>query len=271
MDMYEKLVECISGRNTLAVAFSGGADSTLLLCAAIEALGRDAVRAYTFVSELTPEGDPLHSREGAEYLGAEHSILTVNELEDQNISANGRLRCYHCKRRMFSLLLERAAQDGFENVAEGTNSDDAAEYRPGLRAISELGILSPLRDCGFTKRDVRGKLRKMGVPAHSRPSSPCLATRIPYGTRLTKELLQTVDRGEMLLKSAGFPACRLRHHGDTARIEVPPEDFSKLLASNLAAKIKELGFTYVTLDLEGLRSGSMDEVNDGHKGTVRGL
>ena len=247
------------GPQGLCVAFSGGVDSTLLLRAAADALG-SRVSAVTFSSRLSPKTEPGEAAAAARAMGVTHYMLTFDELADERILANPPDRCYHCKHFIFRTLQDFAKAHGLGAVADGTNADDRNEYRPGLRALRELGVHSPLADCGFTKREVREAARALGLSAAGKPSAPCLATRVPYGERLTDALLEKIERAEEALHTLGFAQCRVRAHGDIARIEVPAEALSRALEkrAEIIAGLHEAGFIYITLDLEGFRSGSMD-------------
>ena len=247
------------GAQGLCVAFSGGVDSMLLLKAAADVLG-SRVSAVTFSSRLSPKTELGEAAAAARAMGVRHYVLTFDELTDERILSNPPDRCYHCKHFIFRTLQDFSQAHGLGAVADGTNADDRTEYRPGLRALRELGVHSPLADCGFTKRDVRTAARTLGLSAAGKPSAPCLATRVPYGERLTDALLEKIERAETSLKALGFAQCRVRAHGDIARIEVPAEDLARALEkrSEIIAGLHAAGFLYITLDLEGFRSGSMD-------------
>lgn len=257
-----QLMEDYASEN-VAVAFSGGADSSLLLKLAVMHAGKTGKRviAVTASTELHPAKDEAAARQAAMETGAEHRILTVNELQFEGIKRNPADRCYHCKKYLFGAIQDEAAKAGAPMVLEGTNADDLKQYRPGLKAVEELGIKSPLKEAGFTKEEVRKLAQAYGVSAANRPSAPCLATRFPYGEELTMEKLRRVEQGEDCLKSLGLYNVRLRVHGNVARIEADADDMGKLLEARnqIAGNLKELGYTYITLDLEGFRSGSMDE------------
>lgn len=257
-----QLMEGYASEN-VAVAFSGGADSSLLLKLAVMHAGKTGKRviAVTASTELHPAKDEAAAKQAASEAGAEHRILTVSELQFGGIKRNPADRCYHCKKYLFGAIRDEAAKAGASVVLEGTNADDLKEYRPGLRAVEELGIRSPLKEAGFTKKEVRKLAQEYGISAANRPSAPCLATRFPYGEELTMEKLRRVERGEECLKGLGLYNVRLRVHGNVARIEADAGDMGKLLeaGNQVVRKLKELGYTYITLDLEGFRSGSMDE------------
>lgn len=264
-EKYEKLQERLREltRRDACLAFSGGVDSALLLVMASRAAGENKTNllAVTFDTELHPRADIQLAAELASEAGAEHVILTVRELDNPEILDNPPQRCYICKRYLFEKLCDLARKRGISTILEGTNADDLSQYRPGLRAVRELGIYSPLSECGITKEEVRSFSEKLGISVAKRPSTPCMATRLPYGTRITQELLSRIEKGEEFIRSRGYRNVRLRIHGSVARIEIDREDIVRAAAEAelLAKKIKELGFDYVTLDLAGFRSGSMDE------------
>lgn len=246
----------------VCVAFSGGADSSLILKLATEEARRvgRTIHAVTFATTLHPSTDLPIARRVAEEMGAHHVILELDEFTDEGILQNPVDRCYRCKKMLFQRLQEYAADQGLKVILDGTNQDDLSVYRPGLKALAELGIRSPLAEAGLTKADVRALARELGISVSDRPSAPCLATRLPYGTRIRRELLDRIEAGEAYLVSQGFAVVRLRSHGDILRIEIPREDFQRFLDLSplIIAKMHELRFLYVTLDLEGFRSGSMD-------------
>jgi uncharacterized protein len=250
---------------SVAVAFSGGTDSTLVLRAALEALGRDNVLAVTEASVMYPEEDTEHARSVAATLGARHEVVTMDPLDDAATAANAPDRCYHCKRGLLGTIEGSARAHGILTIADGTTADDVADFRPGMRASAEMRIRQPLREAGITKPLVREISRGWGLPTASRPASPCLASRIPYGTEITPERLRKVGAGERALRALGFEPCRVRLVDDrTARIEVPVALFEALLDPERRAAVvrglRDVGFNYVTLDLGGLRAGSMNEV-----------
>lgn len=248
------------------VAFSGGVDSSLLLKLVCEAAGSTVqytsgkIYAVTMQTRLHPVCEIEHAARVAEEIGASHMVIPVDELEEAGIGQNPVDRCYRCKKHLFLKIQQAAGKSGIRNILEGTNEDDLHVYRPGLQAIRELGIISPLADAGFTKMDVRRLAEEYGLSVSDRPAVPCLATRFPYGTCLSYEELQKVEQGEAHLKKLGLYNVRLRIHGNIARIEVDSDEFPVLLRHRheMISCIKELGYSYVTLDLEGFRSGSMD-------------
>ncbi len=271
IDLLNEKMQELTSQN-VCIAFSGGVDSSLLLYLA----GRHAreqntkVYAVTFDTELHPSGDLAVARKIARDTHAEHVIIHLDELENPRILENPPDRCYLCKRMLFEKLMDFAREHQVQIVMEGTNQDDRKVYRPGLRAIEELGVLSPLEQSGFTKEDVRAYASRCGLQVSKRPSTPCLATRLPYYTRIDRHVLSRIEAGEQYLRDLGYYNVRLRVHGEILRIEVDRADFEKMTAmcSDVAGVMKKLGFSYVTLDLEGFRSGSMDEklVKNEYKG-----
>ena len=263
----EALYQCMEElvKQDLCIAFSGGVDSSLLiklakLCADRQQTGA-RIYAVTFDTMLHPACDLELARQVAEETGVFHEVLFIDELEEAGIRYNPENRCYLCKKALFSRLQSFAAQKGISRILEGSNEDDLHVYRPGIQAVRQLGILSPLAQCGFTKEEVRKLAAELGISVASRPSTPCLATRLPYGAELRQEILEKIGAAEAYLREQGFSVVRLRLHGDIGRIEIPKEDFSRLLqqSGEISGRLKELGIPYVTLDLQGFRSGSMDE------------
>jgi len=249
----------------VAIAFSGGVDSTLLLKVACDTLGQENVIALTACTALVPQREQEQARELAESLGVHHVTLREDVLSLATVADNPRDRCYHCKHHIFSLFRTALAELGTRHLLDGTNLDDLSEDRPGLRALAELGVESPLAMYRLSKDEVRALSRRFGLPTAERPSFACLASRIPFGTPLTAENLSRVERCEELLQDLGFRNYRVRCHDQVARIELEEEEMPRLaetaLRSELIRRFKEFGFTYVTLDLQGFRSGSMSEVN----------
>ena len=249
----------------VALAFSGGVDSTLLLHALLrlqaEGLVPDLLACY-FQSKLQPASDAAEVVKIASAMDAPLEVIPVDPLADlPNLRYNPIDRCYHCKRFLFSKLVERARDRGLYCIMDGTNADDLKVYRPGLQALRELGVISPLAETGMSKADVRLLATEWGLSCATKPSSPCLATRFEYGAELAEENLRRVEQGETELRRL-FPgsALRLRVHDDLARIELPTSELSRAadLARSISSTLRALGFTYITLDLEGMRSGSMD-------------
>ncbi len=257
MEALQELLRSWKGQR-VCLAYSGGVDSVFLLDQ-LKKCGV-SVLAVTFDTFLHPKSDAQNAAKWASLLGAEHRILPVNECEDERILENPRERCYFCKHALFSKLRALAKDEGISVLLDGTNADDLKEYRPGLRALKELDIISPLARCGVTKAMVRQASKEAGLPTAHAPSTPCLATRLPYGTRLTPSLLARVEEGERFLHTFGFHNLRLRTDGQQARIEVDVDALDTVLLhrQEILAGLKALSFSPVTLDLEGFRSGSYD-------------
>ncbi len=246
----------------LAIAFSGGVDSSILLkiaCDEAKAMHKK-VHAITFETKLHPSCDLENAEKIATEVGAVHHIIRVNELDNIDIKFNPVDRCYKCKHYLFSSLIEFAKKLELKNIIDGTNFDDLSQYRPGIKALAELGIISPLAELKISKAEVRKIASELGLTVSNRPSAPCLATRLPYNTEIDFALLENIDKGEDYLKSLGFLVNRIRVHKDIARIEIEKMQFSLFIEKSelITAELKKLGFTYITLDLEGFRSGSMD-------------
>lgn len=248
----------------VALAFSGGVDSSLLLKMACDCAGEQGTKVYavTFQTRLHPPCDLEAAKKIAEELKAEHVILQVDELEMEEICYNPENRCYLCKKNLFGHLKKFADEKGIPCLMDGTNEDDLHVYRPGLRALAEFGVESPLARCGITKEEVRALAVEYGISAAGRPSTPCMATRLPYGSLLSYELLDRIAAGEEWMRGllGERTNIRLRVHGEIARIETDESGMELLLRErkNVVRKLQELGFPYITLDLEGFRSGSMD-------------
>jgi uncharacterized protein len=244
------------------IAFSGGVDSTLLLKTASEVLGTD-VLAVIATSETYPEREIKAARDLAGRLGVAHRVIKTRELENPAFAENTPLRCYHCKQELFSRLKAIAAKESIPYVLDGSNYDDGGDYRPGAKAGQELGIRSPLREAGLTKDEIRLLSRVSGLPTWDKPSLACLASRFPYHTPVESKTLLQVGRAEEILRKLGLTQVRVRHHGETARIEILPAEFDRLLDMDLGVNVirplKKLGYTYITLDLEGYRTGSLNE------------
>lgn len=246
----------------LCIAFSGGVDSSLLLKIACDEakITNTKVYAVTFDTKLHPVGDVTIAKRVATEFGAEHYIIKIDELANVDILNNPIDRCYRCKKHLFENLILFANENNLSNIIDGTNFDDTKEYRPGIKALKELNIISPLAELQITKQKVRKFAESLGISVANRPSAPCLATRLPYNTAIDYELLAKIEKGETYLKELGFAVNRIRVHLDIARIEILPKQFNLFIQNNteITNYLKNLGFTYITLDIEGFRSGSMD-------------
>src|SRR5271157_430293 len=250
---------------SVLVAFSAGVDSTLLLKCAVDTLGAEKVASATAVSEIFPSEDLDDARSMAKDMGVRNQVIMSAEMENHEFVENMPDRCYVCKRGRFIKLLQLKEQMGLAYIADGSNKDDESDFRPGERAMLELGIRSPLREAGLYKSEIRELSREMGLPTWDRPSKSCLATRIPYGVSITRDRLRMVREAEMELHCFGFTQLRVRHRGDLASIEVPENELADVLKykADVIKLVKKAGFIYVTLDLEGYRSGSMNEILKG--------
>lgn len=261
--LYENMKHYL--QEDICLAFSGGVDSSLLLILAKscvkEQQKKSNIYAVTFDTMLHPSCDLNTAKKVAKEAEVFHQVLCVNELEQEEIRFNPENRCYLCKKTLFSKLQEFAKSKGISIILEGTNEDDLHVYRPGLQAIHELGIKSPLAEAGFTKEEVRKLAKELGVSVAERPSTPCLATRLPYGTEISMGVLERIAKGEEYLHTLGFSVVRLRVHGEIARIEIPQKEFESFLkkSGEIIEELKKMGFDYITLDMQGFRSGSMDE------------
>ena len=259
-EKYKRLLENLRGMGRVAVAYSAGVDSTFLLAAAREALGENAV-ALTAVTAAIPQREVKEAVDFCAALGVQHRLVEVDALAVDAFRQNAPDRCYHCKKHIFSALRDAAKKEGCDHLAEGSNLDDDLDYRPGHRAILELGVESPLRAAGLTKAEIRALSERLSLATAAKPSFACLASRVPYGEEITAKKLQRIDAAEQLLLQRGFSQFRVRSHGDLARIEVQEREQEKLfsLRFDLHDALRALGFAYVTMDLKGFRSGSMNE------------
>jgi len=259
---WDRLRELLGEMKLAVLAYSGGVDSSLLLRAASEVMGPHLI-VVTAVSDTYPQGELEAAQTFVRSLGVTHRIIHTRELENEQFAQNPPDRCFHCKNELFEKLTAIASTEGIPFILDGSNTDDLKDYRPGKRAAEKYSVRSPLVEAGINKADVRHLAKMLGLPQWDKPSLACLSSRIPYGTRITRDILDHVQQAENCLHDLGFRQVRVRHHGDTARIELNKNDFSRLLAADVAdrvvASLKEMGYTYVSLDLAGYRTGSMNE------------
>lgn len=266
MELHEKLnrlKEQLKSLGSAAVAYSGGVDSTFLLKVAYEVLG-DNVVAVTARSSTYPEREFNEAVKYIKEIGAKHIVIISEELEIEGFSQNPKNRCYFCKRELFSKIRALADEKGINAVLDGSNLDDTGDYRPGMQAAKEIRVISPLKENGLTKNDIRELSKEMGIPTWNKPSFACLSSRFPYGNEITEPKLKMVEQAEQFLLDLGFRQLRVRHHEDIARIEVASHERSRFFDEDLMDKVaeefKKIGYKYVTLDMQGYRTGSMNEV-----------
>ena len=272
LQKYEELKEYLCSLGSVAIAFSSGVDSTFLLYAAKEALG-DKTMAVTASSCSFPVRELDETKVFCEKHGIKHVIVQSEELKIEGFSHNPKNRCYLCKHELFEKIRVIATDNGMKEVAEGSNLDDNGDYRPGLQAVAELGVKSPLREVGFSKEQIRILSKYLGLPTWSKQSFACLSSRFPYGEEITEEKLMMVDRAEQYLLDLGFHQLRVRIHSNMARIELEPSEIDRFMEKDIRQqvydKFKEIGFTYVALDLLGYRTGSMNEtLSEAEKNTL---
>jgi uncharacterized protein len=265
----DKLKKILREMRKVLVAFSGGLDSTFLLKVAAGTLGKN-VMAVIASSEIYPAGEVDEARRMAGILKVRHRVIKTHELDNPRFSSNPPQRCYHCKLELFSRLKNIAEREGMAYVLDGSNYEDLADFRPGARAGKELGIRSPLKEAGFLKKEIRLLSNHLRLPTWNKPSMACLASRFPYHMKIERKDLRRVNNAEDFLRSLGFGQLRVRHHGRVARIEMFPGEFRKAVPGGIRQKIvrrfKQLGYVYVTLDLAGYRTGSMNESLKASKG-----
>lgn len=257
----EKLISILNAYSSLLVAFSGGVDSTFLLAVAFQAKG-ESVMAVTVDSPFVSRRELQEATETAGRIGIRHEVITLDILADEKIAANTKDRCYYCKQSLMSALWRLASERRLKTLAHGANLDDAEDYRPGLRAADEMGVVAPLVAAGLTKSEIRSLSMDMGLETWRKPALACMATRIPYGTLITREALQRVEAAEGFIQSLGFESCRVRHHGHVARIEVPSDQLERVLdlknRIEIIRELRKIGYLHISLDLEGYGSGRMN-------------
>jgi len=263
---FETLKRILKGLESVVVAYSGGVDSTFLLKAAVDTLGIKNVLACISAGVVEPKNVLKRAKKIAKEFGVRLETIDIDELKDPNFVANKADRCFHCKSHLCQELLDVAKEKGLKHVVFGTNLDDLDDFRPGNRAMKIFGVCSPLADAGLTKKDIRALSRKMNLETADVPASPCLASRLVYGLEINENRLNQIEQAEDFLRTLGFVEFRVRHHDTIARIEVYPADFKKITIepnrSKIIKKLKSLGFKYITIDLQGFRSGAMNESLD---------
>jgi uncharacterized protein len=257
----KKLTRILKSFDKLAVALSGGVDSALLVAEAYDVLG-DRLTAITARSPIHPEQDIADAVALCEDLGVVHWLVDTFELDEDDFVGNTPQRCYVCKMTVFSQLMKKIKDERIDHLAHGANADDLDDYRPGLRAARELGVVAPLMDAGLTKQEIRSMAQARGLKVWNKPAMACLATRIPYGSPVTHDAIEQIKKAEKMLNNTSLRGCRVRHHGSVARIEVPLDQLSRLISEplrgRLVAKLREVGFMHVCVDLEGYVRGSMN-------------
>ncbi|MFC1624321.1 ATP-dependent sacrificial sulfur transferase LarE [Candidatus Omnitrophota bacterium] len=263
MDKLRRLKSNLRGLRSVVVAFSGGVDSSFLLKVTKDTLPEKDVLAVTAVSDTYTRPELQQAKRFTKSLGVRHKIIFTNELKDASFTKNTVDRCYYCKKELFNKLKGLAKKDGFSSIVDATNVDDKKDYRPGTRAKDEAGVRSPLQETGFTKEDIRRFSKNMGLATWGLPSMACLSSRIPYGEKIQKATLKKIEKAEAFIRSAGIKQVRVRYHKHIARIEVDKKDikrfFNQKFCDRIVKRLKSLGFRYITLDLEGYRTGSLNE------------
>ena len=258
---YEMLIKILKEKKKICIAFSGGVDSTFLLKAAKEALDKN-ILAITIVSSMNPKREIKESVEFCKEIGVKHILIDADEYSIPEFVANDKERCYFCKKEIFTKIKEKAKNEGFDIVADGSNIDDDSDYRPGMKALKELGIVSPLKEANLSKNEIRKICKEINLIVWNKPSMACLASRIPYGTAISRDKLEKVELAEEILLNKGFKQFRVRYYDNLAKIEVLKKDINKIIAisDEIIGSFKKIVFNYIALDLEGFRSGSMNEV-----------
>ena len=248
---YEMLIKILKEKKKICIAFSGGVDSTFLLKAAKEALDKN-ILAITIVSSMNPKREIKESVEFCKEIGVKHILIDADEYSIPEFVANDKERCYFCKKEIFTKIKEKAKNEGFDIVADGSNIDDNSDYRPGMKALKELGIVSPLKEANLSKNEIRKICKEINLSVWNKPSMACLASRIPYGTAISRDKLEKVELAEEILLNKGFKQFRVRYYDNLAKIIA--------ISDEIIGSFKKIGFNYIALDLEGFRSGSMNEV-----------
>ncbi len=259
---FKNLNNIISRLGSVVIAYSGGVDSTFLAKVCRDTLGKEKILAVSAISSTYPAFEFNEAKKTAVKLDIPWMHITSEELEIENFKKNSPDRCYYCKKELFKKLIKIAEQKRYKNVIDGTNFDDLNDFRPGMKALKEQTVISPLKLARINKKDIRRLSREMNIPTWNKPSYACLASRFPYGETITEKKLKRIDKAETILRKYKLKQIRVRSHNNTARIELEPQDFNKIIINRntIIKKVKKLGFTYVTLDLEGYRTGSMNEV-----------
>lgn len=262
-EKYDLLKNNIKKRGNAAIAFSGGVDSTFLVKVTHEVL-KENMMAITATSSTYPERELKEAIQYAKDMGVKHLIISSEELDIEGFASNPTNRCYYCKKELFSKIKEIAINHQIAYIFDGSNVDDEGDYRPGMQAARELEVISPLKEAGLTKEDIRTLSKELGLPTWNKPAFACLSSRFPYGNQITAPKLKMVEEAEQFLLDMGFRQVRVRHHGEIARIEVSPKErerfFDLEVMDRIGEKLKKIGFTYITLDILGYRTGSMNEV-----------
>jgi uncharacterized protein len=254
------LMNTLRDMQSVAIAYSGGVDSTFLCKVAYDSLGNNAL-AVTATAATYPQRELTEARQYAQEIGIKHIIILTMDNNNDQFTQNSKERCYYCKKELFTKIKQIAEERNVQYVLDGSTVDDTSDYRPGKKALQELGIESPLQTVGFSKQEIRSLSHDLQLPTWDKPSFACLASRFPYGTRITQSRLQQVEAAETFLQDLGIKQFRVRYHDTIARIEVPNKDFNSILkhSETIVVKFKELGFTYIALDIQGYRTGSLNE------------
>lgn len=263
-DKLARMQEILRSLERVAVAFSAGVDSTFLLKVAVDTLGAENVVAVTSKSASLAQAEYDEAVRFAEQLGVEHVVVETCELDNPDYATNPKNRCYYCRSELYEYLDQFVAERDLNAVVNGTNADDYSDYRPGNQAAREHDVRSPCAEAGMTKADIRVLSKRLGLSTFDKPASPCLSSRVPYGEAITAAKLEQIEQSEAFLRSLGFRECRVRHHGQLARIEVPAEEITRVaepaMREKIDAALREIGFNYIAIDLRGFRSGSLNEV-----------